>query len=242
MVLLAQISDLHLDGSERATSRARRVMDYLDGLAQPVDALLVTGDIADHGTESEYEEVSRLLAGARFPVLTCPGNHDVRGAFRKALLDEEPSDGPVNRLHHVAGINILMVDGIVPGHDHGFLDDESVGWILDHLRDQTPTLIALHHPPVLMHHPVIDGMLLHEPDRLAALVEAHPQVIAVLTGHAHTACASSFAGRPIIVAPAVTFAVRLPWEDGSFANWDQPPGVAFHVIEGTQITTHFRVA
>ena len=241
MVLLAQISDLHVDGSERATSRARRVMDYLNGLAQPVDALLVTGDIADHGTEPEYEEVSRLLAGARFPVLTCPGNHDVRGPYRKALLDEEPSGGPVNRLHHVAGVNILMVDGIVPAHDHGFLDDETVGWILDHLRDQTPTVIALHHPPVLMHHPVIDRILLHEPDRLAALVEAHPQVIAVLTGHAHTACASSFAGRPIIVAPAVTFAVRLPWEGGSFDNWDQPPGVAFHVVEDSRITTHFRV-
>ncbi|MFC0542002.1 metallophosphoesterase [Kutzneria chonburiensis] len=240
MVLLAQISDLHLDGSERATARARRVMDYLNGLAQPVDALLVTGDIADHGTESEYEEVSRLLAGAGFPVLTCPGNHDVRAPFRKALLDEEPSDGPVNRLHQVGGVNILMVDGIVPAHDHGFLDDETVGWILDHLRDQTPTLIALHHPPVPVHEPLIDRILLHDPDRLSAIVEAHPQVIAVLTGHAHTACASSFAGRPIIVSPAVTYAVRLPWEGGSFDNWDQPPGVAFHVVEGTRITTHFR--
>lgn len=240
MVLLAQISDLHLDGSSRATARAQRVMSYLNGLAQPVDALLVTGDIADHGTEPEYEEVARLLATAGFPVLTCPGNHDVRGPYRKALLDEDPSAGPVNRQHHIAGVNILMVDGIVPAQNHGFLDDETVGWILDHLRDPTPTLIALHHPPVPMHEPFLDRILLHEPDRLAALVEAHPQVIAVLTGHAHTACASSFAGRPVIVAPAVTYAVRLPWEGGSFDNWDQPPGVAFHVVEGTRITTHFR--
>ena len=241
-VLLAQISDLHLDGSERAAARARRVMDYLNGLARPVDALLVTGDIADHGTEAEYEEVAQLFATATVPVLPCPGNHDVRGPYRKALLGDEPTAGPINRRHHVAGLNILMVDGIVPAQDHGRLDDETVGWILDHLRDDEPTLIALHHPPAQMHEPTIDTMLLHESDRLAAIVEAHPQVIAVLTGHAHTACATTFAGRPLIVAPAVTFALRMPWEVGAHQNWDQPPGVAFHVVDGNRLTTHFRVA
>jgi 3',5'-cyclic AMP phosphodiesterase CpdA len=240
--LLAQISDLHLDGTDRAADRARRVMDYLNGLARPVDALLVTGDIADHGTEAEYEEVMALLAATKAPVLPCPGNHDVRGPYRKALLDEEPSAGPINRRHRVAGINILMVDGIVPGQDHGRLDEETVDWLEDHLRDGEPTLIALHHPPAPMHEPYVDGMLLHEPDRLAAAVESHPQVIALLTGHAHTACATTFAGRPLIVAPAVTSALRMPWESGSKRNWDQPPGVAFHVIDGIRITTHFRVA
>lgn len=242
MVLLAQISDLHLDGSERATARARRVMDYLDALQRPVDALLVTGDLADHGAEAEYEEVAQLFATVPVPVLLCPGNHDVRGPYRKALLGEEPTGGPINRRHTVGGVDILMVDGTVPGRGHGFLDDETVGWIRDHLRDETPTLIALHHPPAPMHEPFIDGILLHEPDRLAALVRDRPQVIAVLAGHAHTACATTFAGKPLIVAPAVTFALRMAWEGGSLDNWAQPPGVAFHVVEDDRITTHFRVA
>lgn len=59
MVLLAQISDLHLDGTERATRRAAKTMDYLRGLPRPVDALLVTGDIADHADVSEYKEATR---------------------------------------------------------------------------------------------------------------------------------------------------------------------------------------
>jgi len=52
MVLLAHLSDLHLDGGERAAARAKRVLAFLDGLACPVDAVLLTGDIADHGTEA----------------------------------------------------------------------------------------------------------------------------------------------------------------------------------------------
>jgi len=47
MLVLAHISDLHLDGTGRATERAERVRDLLWGLPGRVDALLVTGDIAD---------------------------------------------------------------------------------------------------------------------------------------------------------------------------------------------------
>ena len=35
-LLLAQISDLHLDGTDRATRRATRVMDFLRALPRPV--------------------------------------------------------------------------------------------------------------------------------------------------------------------------------------------------------------
>ncbi|MFI9384893.1 metallophosphoesterase [Kutzneria sp. NPDC052558] len=240
--LFAQISDLHLDGSERAADRARRTIDYVNGLAGPLDALLVTGDIADNGTEAEYEEVRELLATVEAPVLTCPGNHDVRGPYRKALLGEEPSGGPINRRHDVAGLTILMVDATVPERGHGYLDDETAEWIHGQLGEDTPALIVLHHPPARIYEPFVDTILLHEPDRLAAVVEAHPQVLAVLTGHAHTACATTFAGRPLIVAPSVTYALRMPWEGGSLDNWDQPPGVAFHVVDGNRVTTHFRVA
>ncbi|WUW25263.1 metallophosphoesterase [Streptomyces sp. NBC_01463] len=242
--LLAQISDLHLDGTERATRRATRVMDYLRALPRPVDALLVTGDIADHGDEREYEEAARILA-APFPVLTCPGNHDARPAYRRALLGEAPGDGPVNRCHHIAGTAVLMCDSTIPGRDEGRLDDETLAWIdttLTALPRDTPALIAFHQPPVALHHPLPDSGMLEEPGRLAGLLAAHPRVVAVLTGHAHTAAASTFAARPLIVGPAVTWTLRLPWEAGRPADLDQPPGLAFHVLDDDhRLTTHYRV-
>jgi len=244
MTLLAQISDLHLDGSTRATRRATRVMDHLRALPHPPDALLVTGDIADHGTEAEYEEAARLLA-APFPVLTCPGNHDARPAYRKALLGEAPGDGPVNRVHHVAGTSVLMCDSTIPGRDEGRLDAETLAWIdttLTELPRDTPALIAFHQPPVELHHPLPDSCMLEEPEALADLLAAHPQVVAILTGHAHTAAASAFAGRPLLVGPAVTWTLRLPWEGDEPADLDQPPGLAFHILsDDHRLTTHYRV-
>ncbi|MEU3208445.1 metallophosphoesterase [Streptomyces cyaneofuscatus] len=243
-MLLAQISDLHLDGSERATRRATRVMEHLRALPRPVDALLVTGDIADHATEAEYEEAARILT-APFPVLACPGNHDARPAYRKAFLGEAPAATPVNRVHHIAGTAILMCDSTIPGRDEGRLDAETLAWIdttLGALPDGVPALITFHQPPVELHHPLPDAGRLEEPERLAALLDAHPQVVAVLTGHAHTAAASTFAGRPLIVGPAVTWTLRMPWEGDRPADRDQPPGLAFHVLgEDRRLTTHFRV-
>ncbi|MFF0866805.1 metallophosphoesterase [Nonomuraea sp. NPDC003560] len=243
-LLLAQISDLHLDGTDRATRRATQVMDHLRALPRPVDALLVTGDIADHGAEAEYEQAAQLLA-APFPVLTCPGNHDVRPAYRKALLRRPPAPGPVNQVHHVGGTAILMCDSTIPGRDEGRLDTETLAWMhatLDGLAPDTPALIAFHQPPVVLHHPLPDSGRLEAPGDLAALLDAHPQVVAVLTGHAHTAAASTFAGRPLIVAPAVTWTLRLPWEGDRPADRDQPPGLAFHVLDDDhRLTTHFRV-
>ena len=51
MFVFAHLSDVHLDLGSRALERTRRVMDYLRGL--PIDAILVTGDIADHGAAAE---------------------------------------------------------------------------------------------------------------------------------------------------------------------------------------------
>ncbi|MFE0458045.1 metallophosphoesterase [Kitasatospora sp. NPDC058965] len=244
MVLLAQISDLHLDGSDRARERAERVMDYLRALPTPVDALLVTGDIADHGTAAEYREAARILA-APFPVLTCPGNHDARRPLRTALLGEPGADGPVNRLHLVGGAAVLMCDSSIPGEDEGLLDRETLAWLadtLDALPVGTPALIACHHPPVTLHHPLPDAYTLQNGDALTALLAAHPEVVALITGHAHTAAASTFAGRPLLVGPSVTWTLGLPWEGPELTNWEQPPGVAFHVLDAEhRLTTHYRV-
>jgi 3',5'-cyclic AMP phosphodiesterase CpdA len=249
VLVLAHISDLHLDGSPRATERAERVRDRLWGLPGRVDALLVTGDIADHGTEAEYEEAARVLglrdAGAPFPVLTCPGNHDVRAPYRKALLGRPAADGPVNSAHVFDDGAVLMCDSSIPGRDEGALDEETYDWIettLEELDGSVPALLAFHHPPAALHHPLPDAGRLAEPGPLAALLERRPEIAGLITGHAHTGAASVFAGRPLVVGPAVTWTLRLPWEGEGVADRDAPVGLAFHVLDDTgRLTTHFRV-
>ncbi|MFJ8579790.1 metallophosphoesterase [Micromonospora sp. NPDC093277] len=246
MLVIAHLSDTHLDSHPRSAERTARVMDYLHGLSRPVDAILVTGDVADHGEVAEYELAARLFDSPS-PVLVCPGNHDVRDAYRKGLLgDERGGAGPINARYDVAGAVFLLADSSVPGEDHGHLDEATMGWLAAELAGVpagTPAFLALHHPPVALHHPVIDPIRLLPAQPLADLVAAHPQVAAVLTGHFHTAAASTFAGRPLRIAPGVISTLRMPWEgEGRVTTQTQPPGVAFHVYDDSGLlTTHYRV-
>jgi len=249
MKLLAQISDLHVDGSERAAERVARVMDALRSLAEPPAALLVTGDIADSGTEAQYAEVLQLTE-APFPVYFCPGNHDDRAAFRRVLLGEqaEPDQpqGPVNQAHRLGDLTVLMCDSTLPGKNEGLLDPGTLAWIEEELETVGPeqsALLAFHHPPVSVYMPMLDTMLLQNPDELADVLTRHPEVVGVVNGHAHTAAASVLAGRPVQLCPGVASTARLPAQGGGpVVDLEDAPGIAYHCVDGRQLTTHFRAA
>ena len=160
MVILAQVSDLHIDGGEERGARAERVMRYLATLPRPVDAVLVTGDVADHGAVEEYQAARGLLR-APSPVLLCPGNHDQRANFRRVLLgDADGGHGPVNQVHHLDGVTVMLCDSTVPGQDGGYLADETIRWLDAALAatPHRPVLVAMHHPPVTLGIPFVDAI------------------------------------------------------------------------------------
>lgn len=247
-IVIAHVSDLHLDGEQDSIARARAVMDYLEALPYDLDAILVSGDVADHGLPAEYEWARKLLL-SRHPVLVCPGNHDARPAFREALLAEPGSTAPVNQVHRGAGFVVALCDSSVPGRDEGFLEEETLTWLEQVLADtgeDVPVLVAFHHPPVRLHSPFVDAIRLFGEERLAALARRHPHLVAFLCGHAHTPAATTFAGRPVLVAPGVVSTLRLPWEHRAHpddhVHRDLPPAVAFHVLDDERrLTTHYRV-
>ncbi|MET8751238.1 metallophosphoesterase [Streptomyces sp. NPDC004667] len=249
MIVIAQLSDVHFDGGTRAAERTRAVMEYLDALPYDLDAVLMSGDIADRGTDAEYEQAREVLA-SRHPAVVCPGNHDERGAFRRVLLgQEEPSAEPVDQVLRGEGFVLAVCDSSVPGKDHGYLEDSTLAWldgILTGTPHEVPVLVAFHHPPVPLHTPYVDDIRQFGEERLAALAERHPHLLAFLCGHAHTAAVTTFAGRPLLVAPGVVSTLRLPWETQTdpdhHVHLDEPPAVAFHVIgDDGRLTTHYRV-
>jgi 3',5'-cyclic AMP phosphodiesterase CpdA len=226
-------------------------MAHLRGGRAPLDAVLVTGDIADHGRRSEYEE-ARTILSAPCPVLFLPGNHDERDAFRRGLLSGRDSgapggaggtEAPINQMHRVAGVVVALCDSVVPGQDGGYLADETLNWLDAVLSDDpgAPALVCLHHYPVPLYTEAADTIRLAGEDRLAAVITRHPQVVAVLCGHAHTAAATTFAGRPLLVAPGVLSTGVTPWDVSATADYAAPPAVAYHILgEDGRLTTHYR--
>ncbi|WP_077796108.1 phosphodiesterase [Streptomyces sp. JHA26] len=250
MTVLAHLSDLHLDGTARSAERTRRAVARLTGLPGAVDAVLITGDIVDRGTVAEYRQAREVLAPLyeRHRVLLCPGNHDSRPEYRQVLLGGGggTATGPVNEARDVAGVRILMCDSSIPGRAEGLLEPETLDWLDESLAaaPDRPAFVALHHPPATLGLPYVDRIGLREPDALAKVLDRHPQVAAVLCGHAHTPATTSFAGRPLLCAPGIISTALLPWEQGPDSSWtshEAPPALAFHLYEGGRITSHVRV-
>lgn len=242
MLILAHVSDVHLDGSSRSIDRTRSVMRHLENLPGPLDAVVVTGDIADNGLIQEYE-IARELLTTRHPTIICPGNHDVRSAFRKVMLDED-GDGPVNQVLRLDGLTIALCDSSVPGRPEGFLEDETVAWLRDVLAEtpDVPAIVGMHHPPVSLGIPYVDAIRLRNPERLEEVVRRYPQVAAIIVGHAHTAASTTFAGLPLSVAPGVVSTLLLNQErDVPIpVDYDLPPQIALHVFDDGRLVTHVR--
>lgn len=243
-MLLAHISDIHIGGRQRNTDRILQVVTYLNALRHPVDAVLVTGDIADHGEIEEYR-IARELLECGYPVMTCPGNHDVRAAYCAVFLEEVYNGGPVNQVFDTGKATFALCDSSIAGRLEGLLDDTTLEWLDDVLASgppERPAFVCFHHPPVQLHSPELDAIRLGEAERVAELLARHRRVAAILCGHAHTAAASTFAGLPVRVAPGIASTLRLPWETGALLDDRLPPALAFHVLgDDRQVTTHYRV-
>ncbi|WP_329477057.1 metallophosphoesterase [Kribbella sp. NBC_01484] len=248
MYVIAHLSDPHLDGSEEARDRLRRITAYLKDFRRPVDVILVTGDLADHGLEAEYAELAAELK-LDLPVLVLPGNHDVSAPLRAALssLVDSPGEGhPVHQVRDVGAARFVLLDTTVPGENHGLLPEESLAWLDGVLREpfDGPLFVAFHQPPFNLHHPTMDQWMLRTREPFAAVLEGKP-VTALFAGHVHNAIAATFAGIPLRVAPGIRSTVPLPFEPASAAGTlvdpTAHPGFALHIhVDGEPLQTVYR--
>ncbi len=217
--LLVQISDTHVvaDGllHDRVDSAGQlaAVLAGLGGTGHRPDAVLLTGDLADHGRPEEYQRLRQLLDAFRrrtgIPVILLPGNHDDRDHFRSALLDDAGS-GPLDQVHWVGGLRVVALDTTVPGAHHGALADGQLDALAAELALPAPegTIVALHHPPIPSPVRLVNLLSLREPERLAAVI-AGRDVLMVLAGHAHHTSAGLLGGVPVWVATATAYQADL---------------------------------
>ncbi len=152
---------------------------------------------------------------------------------------------PVNFAVDCGELRLIGLDSVRPGSDAGALGAGQLGWLAETLGEEPerPTLLALHHPPVLTGIRAMDQIALGAEDSTAleALLGNHPQVQGLTCGHVHTAMVSSFAGRPLLVCPSTNSAVLLdlrPRDDLPFSVAPLPLGFAVHVLEDGRLVSH----
>jgi 3',5'-cyclic AMP phosphodiesterase CpdA len=231
-MILAQLSDPHMrlppddDGAGEALAAAVRAVLALDPLP---DAVIVTGDLANGATPEEYARVRELLAPLPMPVHLLPGNHD------------DPAVVPAGYAVRVGEMRLVACDTTIPGRDDGALDLEWLAACLDEDRE-SPTIVAMHHPPILTGMPVMDALGLPEADRaaFAELIAGTPQVKRVVSGHVHRAATGESGGRPVFVCPSSHLQLALDLEADEISLVREPPCFALHVATGCEVVSHLQ--
>ena len=206
---LVQITDLHIVGEDDAlpggvdtAAGLRRALQAVADAGVRPDALVLTGDLTEHGRPEQYRRLRAIIEPAAAelatPVVYAAGNHDARAALREHLLDRPSSGEPYDHVVHVGELRIVVLDSTVPGHAHGALDPDQLAWLRAELADPAPagTVLALHHPPLPSAAPLAAAIpLLGRADLADAI--AGSDVRLVLSGHTHVVSAGTLAGIPV---------------------------------------------
>jgi 3',5'-cyclic AMP phosphodiesterase CpdA len=173
------------------------------------------------------------------------GNRDDRERVRHHFGFAPQGDAPLNYSVEAGPFRVLVLDTSVPGADGGHLDEPTLRWLHNELSvDMTvPTLLAMHHPPLLTGSPAWDQIALDSESRssLANELADHDNVRAILGAHLHRPLLTEFVGRPVLVS-ASTY-VQFPLSVGArtLVPDDEPPGYLVHVITGdAQLVSSFQ--
>jgi Icc protein len=245
--LLAHLSDPHIGaewaGGDPAAGLAAAV-DCVRSMREQPDAVLVSGDLADHATDAEYAQVRELLAPLAAPLYVLPGNHDDRAALRRHF-DVPGADGePVQYSVDLGPLRLVVLDTTRPGEDPGALDAERLGWLDAELAaaPEPPTILAMHHPPLLTGTPAWDDFGLPAADlrALGDVVERHPQVRRLVAGHVHRTMTAELAGRAVLTVPSTYVQARLDFGAAETEWATEPPGFAWHAVFDGELVSHIQ--
>lgn len=253
-MLIAQITDIHIgfDGDnpdEANLTRLRAILTRLaEGPNRP-DLLLLTGDLTEHGDAQSYARLAEALADFPAPVWPISGNHDARQALAAAFPQVRLADGFLHYALDAGALRLLMLDTTEPGRHGGAFCDRRAAWLARELSAQPdrPTLIAMHHPPI------VSGVAWMDPApdapwiaRFANATRGHSQIVGIACGHLHRPILTGWHGAPLWVAPSSAPALALDVSpidpdapDGRALIRDEPPGYAFLRWDGQRLVTHF---
>jgi len=221
-VRLAQLSDTHLladpDAELWGHNPARNLDAVLNALPSPVDALVVTGDVADSGERESYRLASKMTEGRAPYRCFVAGNHDDPAVMREEL-------GPVDgvRVMQAPHWSLVLVNTQWDGHDAGRVTEPVLAQLRAWLADVTTHVaLFLHHPPMSPcpkpECGLVDGDLVVD-----AITEADTPVRVVCSGHVHRRFVAMRGGVTFLGAPS-TFRQLHHGGEPHYRDSGEPPG------------------
>ncbi|MEV6813458.1 phosphodiesterase [Micromonospora sp. NPDC051296] len=224
-MFIAHLSDPHIRTGPLAGEPAANLHHVLARILvlQPrPDCVVITGDLCEYGHPGAYPDLRTLTEGFPIPIHLAAGNHDDPEALLTTFGGSPFLGGTAATRYRVdyPAASIIVLDSRRSGSPAGLLGDEQLAWLDGTLarRADVPAFVCLHHPPVPIGIPFLDGMRLDDGAALAEVISRHRHVARVLAGHVHRVIFVPFAGTTLTIAPSTYRQSALRLHDA------QPPG------------------
>ena len=246
---IIQLSDLHLTEAGRALFGSRP-LERLDAaidsiLREHADAefCILSGDLADSGSEPAYRDLARAVARLPMPAYPMMGNHDDREAIRRPFPDLAVDEsGFVQTAIETAAGRFLLLDTLDRGSTAGRYCAARREWLRGQLAagGDGPVWLAMHHPPLALGIPSMDQYALREPSAFWAIVEPHRHRIRhIFCGHLHRSIGGSWNGIPFSCVRSPNHQVALDMVTADeVPGCHEAPGYAVILIDESSVVVH----
>ncbi|MCA6063873.1 3',5'-cyclic-AMP phosphodiesterase [Thalassolituus marinus] len=187
---LVQITDTHLNGPEdghllgmKTLHSMNCVLDIVREERSDIDAILVTGDLSQDGTEQAYQHLHNALTPFECPVFWFEGNHDNPQTMRSVAAGTEHLNQIIRSEHW----QVVLLNSQVEGAVYGRLSVAQLELLEQALQERPDlhTLISFHHHPIPMGSTWIDRIGVKNSDEFMSLIARFGNVKCVLWGHVH---------------------------------------------------------
>ena len=242
---VVQLSDTHLmcePGGQLVgidTDRSLAAVCRLVAALGPIDALLLTGDLAGDEAEEAYGRLDEALAPLGVPSFWLPGNHDA------VWSDDHPLRSHFKRTVQLTHWDILMLNTQHPGAVAGHLTSseiEALERAVDHAQTTgRPLLVATHHPLLPVGCAWLDEIGAENGlDALRLLAPLGEQAV-VISGHVHQDSAQTYGGVQCLTVPSTC--IQFAPNSADFRVDAQAPGCRMLTLHesGAWETTVLRV-
>ena len=248
---ILQLSDLHLVrpacelfGSS-PLERLQRAIDCILAVDADADFCLLTGDLADAGSDEAYAALAAALHRLPMPVRLLPGNHDSRAALRRAFPGlPDDGNGFVQAVLDTPAGRFLLLDTLEAGAPWGSYCIARRRWLAAQMdAADGPLWLVMHHPPLAVGIPSMDQFALRDADSLWHVVAPHrARIRHLFLGHLHRPIGGSWRGIPFscISSPNHQVALDLATTGDDVPGCREPAGYGVILIDDERVVVHHR--
>jgi Icc protein len=226
---IIQITDTHLystmdEALEWTDAKAvypnQNLLAVLDRLIiqQDVEALIISGDLAQEMVLETYQLLDHMLDICPFPVYVIPGNHDIPELMKQGMSAPRVTTDVLD----VGNWRLVLLDSSCPEHVEGVFTEHELSRLKNHIETvgEKSVVLFLHHHLQAIGWSKMDGYMLQDADKFLSILEQYPQVKAIYHGHIHQTYLGQHAHISIVGTPATS--VQLEDDNGDFGYCYQP--------------------